>query len=522
MPTKLQLQNQLSEQQQQISRVSKLYQNVMQQNSYLASRRGLAAALGQSFDGDRDLYLSFGYKKDLVFADYLNFYERDGLATRIVDAVSDETWRKHPILTESKNETPDEENPSPLQIKFEDMADRLDLWSKFNEVDAACGISRFGLLFLGLTMKNGEQLSDPVSDKKELAYVSVHDEGDTTIDELNLVTDIGSPRFGMPEFYNIEIGATGLQQRVHYSRVIHVKEGKERSPYGRFYGVPRLKGVINRLYDLEKVVGGGSEAFWLLIYRGIALLAREGYNIPPEDSDDYKKMQENATEFTHNMRRFLPLRGMDIQDMSGKPVDSREQFDVIVAYLAGSTRIPQRLLIGSEAGKLASSQDDANWLDYISWRKENHAEPYILRPFLRKMADLGQVEHRDRYFSYWPSGFQLNDLEEADVALKIAQAINTAGGGAPESVMPPTVYSEKLPDKWKYIWTPEKLAEMAEQNEPEIEDSDEDFGGPEEINLGKNGNGKFSANKLDLVKMRQVLTENSENKKLEVESEEVK
>jgi len=511
--TKAELQTHLNQLEQQRDKLFKLYENSMVQNAYLQSRRGLAGALGQSFGGDRDLYETLGYKKEPIFDDYLNFYERDGIATRLVDAVSDETWRNHPILTEKKSETPDEDNPSKLHTQFEDLADRLDLWAKFNEVDRSCGISRFGLLYLGLPMKSGETAESPASGKREILYVTVHDEGDASVDEMSLVTDPNNPRFGMPEYYLIDIGAMGAQTRVHYSRVIHVKEGKERSQYSRFYGVPRLKKILNRLYDLEKVIGGGSEAFWLLIYRGMAMMAKEGFSLPPKDSNEYKDMQDEIEEYMHGLRRYMRLQGMEVQDLGGKPVDSREQSDVIIAYLAGSERIPQRLLVGSEQGKLASTQDDANFGDYISWRRENHAEPYILRPFLRKLADLGQFEKRDRYFAYWPSPFQLNDVEEADVAVKVAAAANQASGGAPETIIPADEFAKRLPGKWKYIWTPEKMAEVAEENEPEPVPPVSPFGGngnnPDGGKLidiaPPGGNGQFSANKLDLNKIKVAL-----------------
>lgn len=528
--TTKQLQAQLNQSEQQRDNVFKLYENALYQNAYLQSRSGLAAALGQSFGGDRDLYEALGYKKEPVFLDYLNFYERDGIATRVVDAIADETWRNHPVLTDEKSETPDEENPSPLHTKFEDLADRLDLWAKFNEVDRSCGISRFGLMYLGLPMKSNETAETPVSGKKDILYVTVHDEGDATVDEMNLVADANNPRYGMPEYYNIDIGANGASIRVHYSRVIHVKEGKERSAYGRFYGVPRLKRVLNRLYDLEKVIGGGSEAFWMLIYRGLALSAKDGMTVPPKGTPERDELIEETEEFANKIKRIMLLSGMEVTDLGGKPVDSREQFDAIIAYIAGASRYPQRLLIGSEQGKLASTQDDANFGDYVSWRRENHAEPYILRPFLRKASELGQLESRTRYYAYWPSPFQMNDIEESEIAKNVATAANQASGGAPETIMPPDEFAKRLPGKWKYIWTPDKIAELAEQNEPEPvqpnpfgENGDNPDGNNPLEPVSPSGSGKFSANKLDLNKIKVALqTANSHNKIIAVHADAVR
>ena len=75
---------------------------LLQMNNTLVRRAEIVAGLGKQFSGDRDLYEAFGYVKNPQYEHYLNIYERDGLGTRIVDAVSDETWRERPVLVEER------------------------------------------------------------------------------------------------------------------------------------------------------------------------------------------------------------------------------------------------------------------------------------------------------------------------------------------------------------------------------------------------------------------------------------
>jgi 2'-5' RNA ligase len=457
--TKADLENKLNAAQRELD-------HAMQANAYLSrlTRAGLGRALGQSFDGKRDLYNTLGYKLDPEYVDYLNVYERDGLATRVVDLVSDETWRKHPILFEDEKKAEDDKaDPGTLHESFKGLADQHDLWAQFLEVDRMLGISRFSLLYLGLPGKPEEKVEEQAG---ELAYVIACDEGTATVDEANIEKNPESERFGQPNYYNIIIDDQGeITRRVHYSRVIHIKQGRQRvGGLGRVYGVPGLKNIINRLWDLEKVLGGGAEAYWLLIYRGMALMAREDYSVPGKDTDEYKDMQDEIDEYVHGLRRYIRLQGMEIEDLGGKPVDSREQFDVIVEYIAGAKGIPQRRLLGSERGQLASSQDDDNFMDLIDARRHNFAEPYILRPFLKRCDELGILDLPDKYFVFWPSLIELNDMQKMDLALKAAQAISTASGNAPEIIMPPEVFADRYMD---YVWTPEqkrKQAELEERN----------------------------------------------------------
>lgn len=415
--------------------------NAVKNNSALVRRQGMAKALGKSFEGDRDTYKVLGYPTSVGYDELKNMYDREGLATRIVNAVSDETWREHPLLIEGENKTADElDAPSDLQIQFEQLADRLDLYSAFNDADAYCGISRFALIVLGLPGK----WEDPAKYGQQLAYVSVHDEGSATIADSDLETNVESPRFGLPNFYSVKIDEKkGMMKRIHWSRVLHIKEGRSKS---RTYGVARLQSMYNRLLDLEKVVGGGSEAFWLQIHRGLALSAKDGMTLPAPDTDAYKDMQDEIQEYEHGIRRIMRLAGMDVTDLGGRPVDSAGQFNVVISYLAGSSRIPQRILIGSEAGHLASSQDEYNFANFIVSRQQSFAEPKILRAFIKMCGDLGILSVPKKYTVSWPSLFQLTEQEQANIASTVAGAIATITGGAPETMLEPEEFAQRWLD----------------------------------------------------------------------------
>lgn len=480
--------------------------SAMQINSYLSrlSRAGLGRALGQSFGGERDLYATLGYAQDPEYIDYLNMYERDGLATRVVDSVADEVWREHPVLFESEEKAEDEKaEPGPLQEKFRELADQHDLWAQFNEIDRMLGISRFALLYLGLPGKPEDEVKGKTG---KLAYVIACDEGTAEVDEASIITEPESERFGMPEFYSIAIDDSNDQRRrVHYTRVVHVKEGRQRvGGLGRVYGVPRLKKGINRLQDLEKVLGGGSEAYWLLIYRGMALMAKEGFTLPGKETDEYKAMQGEIDEYIHGLRRYIRLQGLDLQDLGGSPVDSRAQFDVIIEYIAGTYRIPQRVLLGSERGNLASSSDDANFMDYVDARRKNFAEPYILRPFLARCNELGILKVPAGYYVDWPSLFQLTDLEKADLAGKVATAMSSASGGAPETIMPGEEFAKRY---LNFQWTPAMKREQAAAEE-EAKAAEGGGGDGTAPPAGGNGNGSSArrpAGEFDLSQFRAAI-----------------
>ena len=72
--------------------------------SVLLARSAMAAALGKTFGGERDLYTVLGYKTELSFDDYFAKYDRGDLAGTIIEKPVTETWRKPPIIKDGTEE----------------------------------------------------------------------------------------------------------------------------------------------------------------------------------------------------------------------------------------------------------------------------------------------------------------------------------------------------------------------------------------------------------------------------------
>lgn len=425
-PTKKELQEKNQTMRQNMAEMSKLLQNM----SYLVSRQTVSSKLGQTFGGERELYSILGYKLNPSYEDFHNHFMRDGIAHRVCTDPPEQTWREHPILVEGENKAVDEmDTPGSLQRQFEELADKLDLWAKLEEVDTALAYSRFSILYLGLP---GQPDQETMKSKK-VAYAIVGDEGNTEVKKFYDKPD--DEKFGLPAEYSIKLDDEVAQEEisVHPSRVIHFVSDWSDT---RAYSVPRLMTMINRFEDLEKVVGSGSEAFYQLILRGMAILAKDDYTLPAPGSDEYKKMEDEIDEWYYGFRRFIRLQGVDLENLGAQPVDSKQQFEVIVSYLAGTSNIPQRRLLGSERGELASSQDEANYFGYIDTRRKNFAEPYILRKVVNRFGELGLLTVPKKYTVVWPELFQLNELEKAELAGKVATAVYTITGGASDTAIP--------------------------------------------------------------------------------------
>lgn len=439
--------------------------------SILQQRSSIAGALGQSFGGDRDLYAQLGYPKDISFDKYLAMYRRQDIAKRIVDLPAQDTWRDVPevrdlLPTEEQHEVKDTEFLKGWQA----LSRRLRVHHYFERVDRLAGIGEYAVLLIG--MKGGENLSDEVKEGElkspdDVLFLAAYDEGSADIEEYE--TDPANPRFNLPRFYNIDTGessdaALGGTKKVHWSRVIHVAEDLLEN---EVKGTPRLEAVFNRLQDLEKVVGAGAEAMWRLIYKGIVLTAKEGFELPKDEITESK-----VEEFVHGMRRILELEGVEAKFEGGEVVDPSGMVDVIIALIAAETGIPQRILTGSERGELASSTDQSTWAGAIASRRESYAEPTILRQFIDRMILLGalqEAENEDGYSVEWEPLFEMSAKEEAETASKAADALQKlAPPGLVDLIIDPTKFVE--------VYLPRlsgATRDMAGEVEREMEESPE-------------------------------------------------
>jgi hypothetical protein len=406
--------------------------------SELVNRAMLGYKMGVSYEGARDLYKALGYPTNISFNDYLVKYQRQDIAKAIIDRPVNSTWQGPLELIESNE---------PEETEFEkawgELSMVLKLKTIFARVDRLTGLGRYGVLLLGLDdSKDIATFSSPVNEDKDhkLIYIKPFSEQTAKINQF--VAEPKDPRYGYPLFYEIQVadkaskGSRNVQ--VHYSRIIHITDGTLES---EVFGTPRLQAVYNRLMDIEKLIGGDAEMFW----RG----ARPGFQgmLAPEyqATDETKKdMKDQLDEYENELRRFFILEGVEMKPLTQQISDPAPHLDSHLKMISAETGIPLRILSGSERGELASSQDRNEWMSYIKSRREEHAEPRILRPTIDRFIELGILpKPEEGYQVDWADLFALSEQARVEIGAKRATAIReyTVNPMAME-VVPPSAFME--------------------------------------------------------------------------------
>jgi len=412
---------------------------------------------GFTFGGKRDVYGVLGYPPvgDLTVADFLDRYERGGIAARVVEVPPHGTWAGEMYLEEDE----DPEKETPFEKTWEELEKRLALRMRFRQVDVLQRLSTYAVLLLG--HKDGKFSEElPRGKAEDILYVQpylggggptranqrsqaqVMGEGDVSISEYEL--DTKSPRFGQPKFYQLrrsDLATDALNVPIHWSRIIHAAEGTLRDDV---FGRPALARSWNYFEDMDKVVGGGSEAFWMRANAGIHLNVDKDMQLQTQAAADGKteldRLREQAEEYQHQLTRMIRTRGVEVNQLGSDVANFQQPADVLITLIAGSEGIPKRLLVGSERGELASSQDRENFRDMISNRQDNFAAPIIVRQTADRLIKYGYLPEPKQYKVKWPQIDVLSEVEKSTGASNWA-SVNAANGS-------PVFTEEEIRSTW--------------------------------------------------------------------------
>ena len=404
--------------------------------------------LSKLIDSRRDIDDECGYPKDITSAQYKMMFDREGIANRVVTIYPEETWGRDPEVFE--NESPDE---TEFEKAFKKVEKEFQLWSYLAKIDEISGIGRFGVLLLGID--DGKDLKEPVEgiDPKgkkvgnaqhKLLYLRVFDESLVTVKEVE--KDRTNPRFGKPLSYSVTfdsitytrttdgqiIDTASQEQVVHWTRIIHIADNRRSS---EVYGTPRMQVLFNRLYDLRKIAGGSGEMFWKGGFPGYSF--EMAPDAKPLTTDELDTLRETVADYANGLQRYLTLQGITTKSILSQVADPKSHIEVQLEIIAIAIGVPQRIFMGSEQAKLASTTDSATWNKRINRRQTKYVTPYIIRPTVDRLIAFGVLPEVADYDVDWPDLESPSDLDKAEVLAKMAEAFAKYVAGGVDMLIPP-------------------------------------------------------------------------------------
>lgn len=489
-------------------------------NNFLDDQVDNSALLARSnfwkkfLDSRRDYDDECGYPKtnEITPEHYQTLYDREAIATRVVELMPAECWSSAPMVYETEKQTETEFETAwnalatklnPSNRSWLDAKDSHPVWHYLHRVDVLSGISRFGIVLLGIN--DGLDLREPVrgleeqgsipskevdreqkkaklfpsdsEDAVSLNVVTNRHEGFTTdnrkheeyqltinqektakndllylrtfpeslVDIVQYETNEDSPRYGQPVMYSVTFNdplapAMGIGQPLS-TQYVHWTR------------------VIHVCDNLES-----SELFGVprqrpvynnllnlhKVYGGSAEMYWQGafpglsFETQPQQGRDATidkaAMRGQITNYFNSLQRYLLLRGMTAKTISPQVVDPTSQIEVQIDAICIRLGVPKRIFMGSERGELASGQDAKTWNRRVMYRQDRYITPRIIAPFVDRLIMIGVLPEPKQYVVEWPDLNTLTDQDKADLAVKYTDALVKYVGGGVDNLVEPTSY----------------------------------------------------------------------------------
>lgn len=393
----------------------------------------------KSYEGQRDVWNALGYILEPTYQIYDKLYERGDIAATIINAMPDECWRLTPSVVEAGKKTLTETD---FEKRWKELAEEYRFFHYLHRADRISGIGEFGVIWLGFD--KGEP-NEPLREGSNITFLRPLARDCVEISKAE--RDVKSSRYGLPEMYSLTISdpvsgsaSSSRALDVHHSRILHIAEDCKNND---IFGTPRLKTILNRLHSLEMLAGGSAEMFWRGAFPGMV------FNIDPDvqkDNSSLTEAREHIDKFVHNLQRYMRLKGITVQSLSPEVANPRDHFDVQIALIAAAKGYPQRILVGSERGELASTQDESAWAKKLEGRRINYLEPFVLRKLVNKLIEVGSLpEPAGGYTVNWPDMREYSPKVKAETEnLRATALYNYVRSPDAQAVMPPEMFLRKI------------------------------------------------------------------------------
>ena len=242
-------------------------------------------------------------------------------------------------------------------------------------------------------------------------------------------TDEMSETYGHPlmfQFNEAEVTSMANETTKTLSFMIHHDRVIIWSRDGSIHGTSLLEPGYNDLIDLEKIKGAGGEGFWknaksapvLEVDKDTKLSdMAKAMGVSPAELGD--KIDDQVADWQKGFDQLLMLQGMQAKTL-GITLPSPEHFWAApLQSFAASISIPLKILVGSQTGERASTEDANEWSQTIMSRRNSQTVPNVMA-LVRRLERINILPEGRDWFIDWPSLLDPTPTEQIDRAAKMA------------------------------------------------------------------------------------------------------
>lgn len=438
-------------------------------------------------------YADFGFPENVDFDLTHSFYSRNSLGKAAVDKTVRKTWQDPPWLLEKPRDGSEgtTKKETRLEKAIRQHFTKIRFWTKVMEADRRSLVGRFGAVILRVA--DGKPTDQPLESVRggldALVDVIPAWEGQIRVSQWD--NDPQSMTYGDPLMFefneamvgneNIAMAGKARMLTLHPSRVIVW------SMDGTMDQDSALKAGINDLLTMEKIIGAGGEGFWKnakqapileMDKEADILKMAKAMGIDPLKIADV--MNDQVRDWQKGFDELLMIQGMTAKLPKVELPDPEHFFMNALMSFCASFDIPLKVLVGTQTGERASSEDASQWNQTCNFRRKNTVIPNILQ-VVRRLESCGILKENPEWFVDWTDLTESTMLEKIERAGKMAKVNKDAG----DIVFTPTEMRATV----GYEPADEaELEKLREQTQPEKEPSSKPEDDPEKPEDPENDN----------------------------------
>jgi len=245
---------------------------------------------------------------------------------------------------------------------------------------------------------------------------------------MELVTDISSPAFGLPEYYFITANPLEMGIRVHHSRVVRFLGANLpnlEKQVEQYWGASEIERVFDELNKRDSTSWNMAMLVFMANLRVLKLFGMGEFAAMGEEdrADLYSTMEAMNLMMNNNGLQIIGEKDeFDTHSYSFSGLS--DLYEMFMMDVSGAAEIPVTKLFGrAPAGMNATGESDMrNYEDSIELKQESKLRPIldILLPIMF-MSEFGYVPD-DLDYSFVPYR-RPSDKERRDLAKQVADAI---------------------------------------------------------------------------------------------------
>lgn len=384
-------------------------QRLLHAEHLLTRRIEYARKVGLTFEGKRDVSNALGYQKRLRPGDFRARFKRGDIAKAIIKKLPCSTYRDGFTVVEKVASGDDSAGNSKFNNEVAELITRLNLPYVMQEAEILQRQGRYSVIYIVAPGEdiNVELTSDMVGGIDNITRLIPFHEEEASVTATE--KDWTNARCGLPTEY--QLTTESGTKKCHWSRVIHIADSLTA------YGDPVLEHIWDRLDDRLKVIGAGSEMWWVNAVRKVLFDMDPEISLQPEDETD---LDDDLDKMWHGQDPYAMTRGMTPKSLDVNLHSFADDQEAIERTIAAAEDYPHAVLFGNKTGRLAGIEDSEDYRRTVKAHGKNFSGPKIslFIDWCQRLSLLDDVTYEVR----WPKTEIHNLKDKADISFAMAKA----------------------------------------------------------------------------------------------------